>query len=259
TKLTGDNRLAQSAAALGTSSNINRAADILQLLMLQSGVEFYDSSKSSITLDDGSSGSSGNGSAAERALQFYTQFSNPTSKAYTWNSKQPYSIDAFTQGKVTFLFGYSYLRPILTAKQSFLDYGVAPMPQASTIANKVNFGSYWADTVWNGSKNKSVAWDFLKFAASYTENQIYVNGTQQPSSRKDVLTEQQKNADMAVFADAVFSARTVVKPHSAQFDQILNDLIDDVSLNGISTQSALSDATTKLNLLLKKYPVSGSN
>jgi multiple sugar transport system substrate-binding protein len=256
TRVSGSATIAQSTIALGTSNNVNRGVDILQLLMLQQGVKFYDDSFGRATLGDSDAAST---SAASQALKFYTQFSNPASTAYTWNGKQIDSVDTFAQGKVTFLLGYSYLRPTLAAKQAFLDYGTAPVPQLSDTASKVNFANYWAETVWKGSKNPGLAWDFIKFATSYEQNKAYVAATGLPSSRKDVLTEQQKDANLAVFATNVFSARSVVKPEASQFEKIFTDLIDSVAINNTPTTDAIAQAKNKLDLLLKRYPINPAN
>ncbi len=251
-----DNRgqIERSAITMGSANNVNRAGDILQLLMLQSGVNFYDSSFASITLNRGGTDANGDVPAA-RALKFYTQFSDPSSKVYTWNTRMDYSIDAFAQGRTALTLGYSYLMPTLNAKQPFLKYGVAAIPQVSTSQPKVNLASYWAETVWTASQNTDAAWDFILFASLYEQNKKYVANTQTPSSRRDVLTEQQKDPTLGVFADNVLSAKSVVKPDTIQFEKILNELIDDVAISGLSPSEALSRAEQSLASLLNKYPI----
>lgn len=251
TKTTGST-LTRSAAAIGTSANINRAADILQLLMLQSGAQFYDPTFTTVALNQGQTDDDGDTPAA-RALKFYTQFADPSSRAYTWNSRQPLSIEAFTTGKVSMIFGYSYLIPTIAAKDAFLDYGIAGVPQVTN--NKVNLASYWAETVWLGSRNSALAWDFIKFATNAEQNAKYVEKTKQPSSRRDVLQSQQQDRILGVFADNALSAKSVVKPDAVEFEKVMNDLINDVNVNGLGPVEAINRAAEKIRLLLQRYPI----
>ncbi|MDP3740903.1 MAG: extracellular solute-binding protein, partial [bacterium] len=65
----------RSAIALGTSDNINRAPDILGLLMLQNGVVLYSPDRKFATFDQTLRDEAGNQyNPAETALEFYTQF-----------------------------------------------------------------------------------------------------------------------------------------------------------------------------------------
>lgn len=253
TQFNSSGEVEKSAVALGTANNINRSADILMLVMLQSGVNFYDSSYSRSTV--AANARSGEESPPVRSVRFYTQFADPTSQVYTWNTQQKYSIDAFAQEEVSAIFGYSYLMPLLEAKNPFLDFGVTDAPQVSENQSKINIASYWAETVWVGSRYPQAAWDFINFATRYEQNKNYLTKVELPSSRRDVLEEQQRDPMLGVFADNVPSAQSVLKPDTEEFEKIINDLIEDVSLSGISPSQAVINLQEKINSRLENNPI----
>ena len=254
TKFNSSGQITRAGIAMGLANNINRSSDILTLLMLQSGTKFYDDSQASVTLSRGTADENQETPAA-RSLRFYTQFADPSSKAYAWNSKQIDSIDSFVQNQTVMIFGYSYLMPQLKAKDAFLDYGVAGVPQLTLSGTKVNIASYWAETVWGGSKNQRLAWEFIQFANSFEQNKKYNELTGQLSSRKDVLSNQQRDPELGVFAENALSAKSVSKPEVGQFEKILNEAIEDVAFGSVQPQEAIEKAERKLQLLLERYPL----
>ena len=113
------------AIALGTADNINRAPDILALLMLQNGTPLYSTDKNEAAFDQTIEDENGDPyQPGARALEFYTQFANPAKTTYTWNNRSNNSIEAFAAGQVGMIFSYSYLRQTLAEKAPFLNYGI---------------------------------------------------------------------------------------------------------------------------------------
>ncbi|HYE22190.1 MAG TPA: extracellular solute-binding protein, partial [Verrucomicrobiae bacterium] len=153
----------RSGIAMGMASNVNRGVDIVSLLMLQNGTQFYGPN-GDVTIDQQVSGQDSNYNPAAVALEFYTQFANPAKKTYTWNAKTNNSVDAFSQGKLGMMLSYSYMREIIIDKAPNLNWSIAAAPQVDASGIKVNFANYWGEAVSKASKNQAVAWDFLKFA-----------------------------------------------------------------------------------------------
>ena len=97
TLLDADGEIVQAGAALGAAENIPRSQDILALLMMQSGAEMVNDSGTKINFGNESKTQAGY-FPAERALQFYLDFSNPSKEAYTWNPKMTDALSLFSQG-----------------------------------------------------------------------------------------------------------------------------------------------------------------
>lgn len=252
TRLDNQGNFQRSAIALGATDNVNRAPDILGLLMLQSGTQFYSDDNSRSTLSHQAFDETGKPySPGARALDFYTQFANPERDTYTWNARSNNSIEAFGSGQVAMILSYSYLRTTLANKSPFLKFGVAGMPQIDKNKTRINFANYWAEGVSKQTKNSDTAWKFLKFITNRDVLPKYYEVNKQVSSRIDILSDQIKDPEIGVFAENALSAKSFYKPDSDAIENIFIQTIEDVILRSISTQEAISAAAEKINLLLE--------
>ncbi|MFA5777431.1 MAG: extracellular solute-binding protein [Parcubacteria group bacterium] len=151
TRIDQFDNITQAGAAMGTAYNINRATDILSLIMFQNGVQMTNSAKTEATFDKFTNNASGQSvRAGESALEFYTQFSKRNSSVYTWNPRMHYSVDAFYEGTAAMMINYSWQYSAIKNKNSKLNFAIAQVPQLS-LNNPVNYANYWAMAV---SKNK---------------------------------------------------------------------------------------------------------
>jgi multiple sugar transport system substrate-binding protein len=246
----------RSGVALGTSENINRAVDILSLLMLQNGTRFYTDDKSAATFDQTqrveNGGVAETFNPGESALAYYAQFANPAKTAYTWNTRSEYSIDAFTQGKLGMMIGYYYSEDRIRDKAPNLNWGVAPVPQISNTAIKANFANYWGESVSKASSNSVAAWSFINYLTQKDQLKKYYTKHNQPSSRKDILAEQQSDAGLGVFAESALTAKSVYKKDATVFETVFLKMIDDMTMRSYSAREALSNAVQQINLNLRK-------
>lgn len=244
----------RSAIALGTADNINRAPDILGLLMLQNGTPFFTPDRGQSLIAGSIRDEQGNYfTPGKRALEFYTQFANPGKVTYTWNNRSNNSIDAFAAGQVAMVFGYSYLRPTLANKAPFLNYAVTGVPQLEAGKSKVNFANYWAESVSKQSREQEAAWQFLKFITDPKVLEKYYEVQKAPSSRIDLLEKQIADPELGVFAENALSAKSFYKPQSDAVESIFAQMINDVVLRNITPEQALNAASQKINLLLKNF------
>lgn len=243
----------RSGVAMGTSDNVNRAVDILLLLMLQNGTEFYSPDLGFAKFDQTKiSSDNQNYNPGALALEFYTQFSNPAKKTYTWNQRSDFSVDAFTQGRAAMMISFAYMRPVIKAKSPNLNWGVAPVPQIDATDSKVNFANYWGEAVSKASPNFDVAWDFLNFISQKEILQKYYEKRELPSSRKDILAAQISDPQIGVFAESALTARSVYKKDTNQFETIFLKMIDDVVLRNFKPVDAVRSAAQQINLGLRK-------
>jgi multiple sugar transport system substrate-binding protein len=231
----------RSGVAAGTNANVNRAVDILYLMMLQQGVAPYNA-EGRPTFADQTQQNGNYVNPGLAGLDFYTSFASPASPNYNWNSRSDYSIDAFTNGRAAFLYSYSYTRAAILQKSPNLNFDVAPVPQPNLDNSSVNFANYWGEVVSRQSKNQAAAWDFLKFATSKSSLDAYYAKNKEPSSRRDLIALQIQDPDIGVFANANLTAKTFYRPDQAKVDDIFGRAIDNVILNGLSPQDALTQA-----------------
>lgn len=217
----------QSGAALGTGYNVNRAPDILSVLMMQNGAVMTNDS-GDVTFMQMPPALSGvrDTPPAYQAISFYTDFANPGKEVYTWNAKQPNSLDAFVQGKVAFYFGYSYDLPTIKARAPKLNLTIAKLPQISGNP-VVNFANYWGWTVSKKTKIPDVAWNFLNFMRTPEESQKFLDLAKRPAALRSQLGAQLESEDVGVFAAQVLTGQSWYRGvNSKAADDAMSTLIE---------------------------------
>ena len=229
-----------SGLAAGTNANVNRAVDILYLMMLQKGAVPYSADGTQPMFNQTVQVNGNSDNPGLDGLNFYTSFANPSSPNYNWNARSDYSIDAFTNGRAAFLYSYSYTEATIRAKNPNLNFDVAPVPQPNLDQPAVNFANYWGEVVSKQSKNSAYAWDFLNFITSNAELDKYYAEDKEPSSRLDLIQLQIQDPDIGVFANANLTAKSFYRPDQAGMDDIFGKMIDNVILNGVPSQDALN-------------------
>lgn len=238
-------QIVQAAAALGGGSdNIDNANDIFYLLMLQSGGKISDSQTGTITL---------NSNAGAQALNFYTQFSNPNSQSYTWDSSMPDSLDAFSEGKVAMIFIYASELPQIKSRNSFLNFDIAPMLQPNNASSSIDYPGYYGYVVSHQSKNQSLAWNFI---TSMTMNsaaaKTYAQATQKPPALNSLIYQYQNDPVLGVFSKQALVAQSWYQFDSDYINQSISGMINSVVSGRSQTVNALSQTQDQINQYLKQ-------
>lgn len=227
TNYDANQRIVQSAVALGTSGNVERAVDILQLLMMQNGTVM--SRDGSVTFQQVPPSYQGQLAPAAEATVFYTDFANPVKEVYTWNETLPSSLEAFAGGRTAMLLGYSYHLATIRARAPKLEIGIAPVPQ---IGDNVNFASYWINGVSRKTAQPDLAWDFVQFMAAQDQATAYLAATKKPTALRALVASQREDVDVGVFAEQALTARSWYRGLDAgAMEQAFRDLIRDVLAN----------------------------
>ncbi|HAI73991.1 MAG TPA: hypothetical protein DCS28_03600 [Candidatus Moranbacteria bacterium] len=275
TKINNQGGITQSGAALGTAYNINRSTDILNLLMLQNGVQMRDERGQ---IDFGRDGN------AVKALDFYTQFAKAGSSSYSWNPVTHYSIDAFSEGSLAMMLNYSWQMDVIKSKAPKLNFTVAEIPQVFPGA-PVNYANYWAFAVANNKtieadpKNKTTpvsndiriteAWKLLTYLTTKAEMPIvapasstmavnkpidlnfdpagkYLEITKQPAARKDLIEKQKNDVDLNIFAKGNLTAKSWKQIDAAATEFVFAEMIDQVNKGAATVADALQAAGERL-------------
>lgn len=191
--------ITQSAIAMGTGANIERASDLLQTMMLQNGTQMTsaDQNQAAFNLSTSEAGSSKASSIPGlRALDFYLQFSNPQSSLYTWNSKMPNSVEAFEQDQVAMIVHYADLyRYLITENQSMKSsVDVQPLPQVTDpssplAADKTKTMAKMqievASSAKGDAKRQKAAWMLIQYVTSKQGASNYITEMKLASPLKD--------------------------------------------------------------------------
>ncbi len=271
----------RAGAAFGTGKNINRSADVIAALFMQNGVPIT-SNNGNVVLSSYVESTDGVASdAAIETLRFYTNFASPSRSVYTWNPRQHYSIDAFTEGRVGMMINYSWHYNTIKHKNEKLRFAVAPLPQINRDAPK-NIANYQVFVV---AKNKTMeakpgkkplpqrlriheAWEFLSYLTlphngrfrivhgitgqekvaelSIDPAENYLLRTGKPAARRDLVEAQKDDAILGPFAYGNLIAQTYRRFSPDAVDAIFVEMIDSVVVGQRTVSQALANAKTQM-------------
>jgi ABC-type glycerol-3-phosphate transport system substrate-binding protein len=258
--------------AMGRADNILRATDILYMLMVQYGAEFYNENiseaqftKQNVTLPNGESVN-----PVSEALNTYSGFALPSNKHYSWNQylanarSATKEIETFAEGKVSMIFGYSYLyEDLLNVVQDLQDRGeqtidvedirISTVPQVvdpdTSTEKRDAYANYYVETVSRTSEHPEQAWDFLIFLASKENLEYYNEKTKKPTSRRDMIEDQMQDPVYGVYAQQIGFAESLKIIDEIKFDSIFTEAIDSV-LATVKISDVVKLAEEKINAML---------
>jgi len=235
--------LRRQAVALGLAKNVDQAADILALLMMQSGAKMVDSESWQAEL----------GEPARNALDFFIQFARPTSRFYTWNADLPPSLDAFAAGSLALTFNYASRLSLIQAKAPKLNFGIAVMPQPVGSGSRLDYANYWGLTVARASKDQEAGWQLIAFLTDAPQAGEYLKNPGRPPARRDLIRELQNDRQLGVFARQALTAESWIQPDPAAVAAIFTKMIESVASGSRTSAEAVAEAEDRLNLLLTKF------
>lgn len=261
TKRDGSNTITQSGIALGTANNINRASDILMMLMMQSGTLMNNADGNEATFAQPVNDLN----VGRDALTYYTQFANPalissdrTKYRYTWDVSLPYSIDAFARSvpgvATAMMFNYAYQLKSVQERNPNLSFRVAevPRPDGAPTIDKIAFANYWAPTVSKKSANPVEAWKFITYLATSSDAITYLNNTELPAARRDIIELQKNDSVMGVFANQALVARSWRQPNNTKVEAIFLDMISSINKGTATEREAIQSAENLVNVEYQK-------
>lgn len=243
TEISSTGTVNQAAAAIGTSAvNVDHAPDLLSLLMLQTGTVMSDPSTDQATFAS---------PTGFNALQFYAQFSNPKNKLYTWNYNMPDSLDAFAGNKVAMIFDYESALSQLKAKNSFLNYGIAPMPQPASSTVYVAYPNYSGYVVSRQSRYRTLDWQFIQFmAVNQTSAGLYLKASGNPPALLSLINASLNDPSLSVFAKQALYARSWYGPKRSSINNVLSRMIDAYVTGQSAPENAVKQAEGQVTSIM---------
>ena len=241
----------QAGAALGTAENIDHSTDILALLMLQNGTKMINEDKESATFDESIYAEGKTYQPGQDALRFYTDFSNPSKRTYTWNRQMSYSLDAFIEGKVVMMFNYSNQIPAIKDRAPYLNFGISPMLQIKARNFDIDYANYWAFTVSKKTRVIQEAWKFILYLSQKENAKKYLEIVNRPTARRDLVNWQKDDLELGVFAKQSLSAQTWCQVDPSAIETIFANAIESVVLGRANVTKAIRAAADQVTLLMK--------
>ena len=237
-------RIQKPAAAIGgTNKSINRGTDLLNLLMLQTGTKMVEDDFSRASFDS---------PEGLEALNFYTNFANPSSPNYTWNESLAYSMDSFAAGETAMMFNYSHQIAFLKEKNPFLNFRVIPILQPQNKVQEVNYANYWGLAASSKTPNREIAQDFILFLTANPQNSnAYLNLTGKPPALRGLINQYLSDPELGVFAKQALTARSWPQIDNSTVENIFSEMIESVLTGKLSAKRALEEAEGRVNNLMQ--------
>lgn len=255
-----------SAIPLG-APNIERSYDIVQTLMMQNGTRMTSDSLDSAAFSTSQQGVTSANTPGEQALDFYFNFSNPSSSLYSWNDRMPTSYDAFKNSQAAMMIHYASAYGFLVNEKPALakNIEVVPLPQISDPKLATDSGNVKTMTKMNlecvtaakgDAKRQKLAWDFVNYVSSRSGSSPYLAATRLASPLKTVpgKSKFEAFAKQKTYADAWF------KGHKAStVDSIFLKMIVDIYNQTTTKGRALSEASNQVTTILQANNIKWAN
>ncbi len=249
-----DGSILRAGIALGGYGNINRVFDIMSLLMMQNGTEMTQTGSSSAAFSripeyirDK------NYHPGQEAVRFYSDFANPQKEVYTWNETFPESEEAFMQGKVGMMLGYSYQLATIRALAPKMNLALAPVPHITTgrldsTGKEINYANYWVETVSTKSNHPDHAWNFLLFASNAEQVTSYLLATQKPTALRALIKDQLNDPVIGIFASQLLTSQSWYRGRRPDIaTQAFKNLVKEVLVNSRVLKDGLKIAEQTIN------------
>jgi len=245
----------KTAIAMGNFSNITNAREVLGSLLLQLG--------NPVTV------ASGNGMAVSTvktaaatdptpALQYFSQFVDPTSPNYSWNAGMSNDKTAFLSGISATYFGFASELGDIRGKNPNLNFDIAPLPQVrasnqtGAAGQKATYGKIYGFSLVRASTNVNVAYQVISILTSPQ----YIAGLSQnlylPSVRTDVIAQGSTDPYIKMFNDSALVAKSWLDVDPTMSRKLFASLIQAIVSGQKNTSQAIDDAGASYDVILQK-------
>jgi ABC-type glycerol-3-phosphate transport system substrate-binding protein len=242
--------ITQTTMALGEARNITNFKDILSLLFLQAGGQ--------ITADP-----SGNGlrsmllenpglpvSPGESALDFYTQFANPSKPFYSWNKSLPESQTDFASGDAAYYLGFASEVPKIKRKSPTLNFAVTLVPQSRVGGKTLTVGRIYGVAVARATANPAAALAAASKLVSKESAATLATLLGLVPARRDLLSTAPADANGPIFYAAALQTKSWLDPSPAETAASFREGIENVTSGRLRVSDALRAMSDTLNSLI---------
>lgn len=245
--------ISKSAVALGEFKNIKNAKEIILTMTMQAGnpivtrnldAQNQNAGKFIVNLD----GRNGFAIApADAAVNYYTQFSNPSKTLYSWNRALPNSDEMFLSGNLAFYFGLASEYFTIQRKNPNLNFDVAVLPQSRSSDAKITYGDLYFIGIINSSKNIPGALGASNVLTSSENLKLLANIISLPPVRRDLLVDQNSSSVLQNFNLSALIAKPFIDPDSTKTTKIFSDMIESYTSGRSLISEAIERAQNELN------------
>ena len=260
-KISEDKKISRAMIPLGEFQNISHAKEIIFALAHQAGSKMLvrqDTTLNNGLLESvyGDSVSRNDDNPFEIVLNFFTQFSDPTKPAYSWNRSIENSGVYFSKGGSATYLGFASEIPGIRAKNPNLNFDVAEIPQSknadSANGRKATFAHVYSLVIVADSPNKQASFrEFMKLISPDVSERFAQKFSTAPS-RRDLLARGSNRAtESTVWKSALF-AKSFVDPDPFVVSGYLKYMVESVITGKVSSEEATQIFSREIDELIRK-------
>ena len=250
-KKDGALNILRSAVAFGEFANISHAKEIILNLAMQAGtpVTVWSGDKVQSVFVE----SFGKPIVpAEAAVNFYTEFGNPSKPSYSWNRSLPNSTNYFLGGDLALYFGFASEIGTLQLKNPNLNFDVAIIPVSREGGVNVSFASFNALAITKSSKNLNTAFSVISVLSGTDGAAAFSKSLKLPPARRNLLGTKPISAYESIFYDSAIRAKAWLDPSSGETDAIFKNMIESITSGRVRTEEAVARVHREISSLLSK-------
>jgi len=249
TKKNTNGTFAISTVPFGLAENIPYAKDTLVTLFGQAGVPmvftnndtFFANLTRSVYGDD---------SAGLSMVNFYMQFSNPTSDYYSWNRLMPDAKTAFVQNSLALYPGYASELFELRQRNPNLNFAPSLMPQLKGAQTYFTNGNMYALGVSLSSLQPVAAYEGLYAISSNTVVTQISQSMSLPPADRTLLSVKPETTYAPVFYRSALFTHTWMDPNSKDTTNRFGSMVADISTGRLTATDALAKLEREISAIL---------
>ncbi len=236
-----DNKvIVKSAVSLGEYENIAHAKELFMMLSSQAGAPLVNYNGTKFTVEVSRSTFNQEINPSVLALDFFTQFSNPAQKFYTWNRSLLEAEQMFIRGNLGMYFGFGSELYALRDKNPNLNFDIATVPQVKGAPQESTFAHVYSVALLQSAKFKAGTYKTMMEITGPSFQDMFSGITGLPSVRKDILAKFPGTAFGDVLYRSALISRTWLDPEHTETDALVKNMIESVSNGSGNSEEKVS-------------------
>jgi ABC-type glycerol-3-phosphate transport system substrate-binding protein len=238
----------KTALAMGDFSNITNARELFGSLILQLGnpITVQSNGIAQSTLK------SLNAINPAPAVDYFSQFVDPSNINYSWNRGLPNDKTAFLSSMLATYFGFASEIADIRNKNPNLNFDIAPLPQIRQGGLKASYGRMYGFSLVRASQNANASYQIISILTTPDHLKQLSQTMYLPTVRNDLIAQGSTDPYITIFNQAALTSRTWLDASPAQSRQIFGDLVQSITSGQKSVNNAIQDAGDRYDVYLRQ-------
>ncbi|MEK7646600.1 MAG: extracellular solute-binding protein [Patescibacteria group bacterium] len=239
----------RSAIAMGDFTNVTNAREILGTLLFQVG--------NPVTLRDkegmlNSTLTRVHPASPGPALEFFTQFVNPSDPNYSWNRGMPQSKSAFLSASLATYFGFASELFDLRTKNPNLNFDAALIPQLRTDGIKATYARMYGFSIVRTTASPNAVYQIVSLLTAPSMLAQLSQTMYLPPVRRDLIAQGSADPYITNFGEAALVSQMWLDVDPQKSNQILADMVGSITSGRKTLLEAIQDAGDQYDIVLQQ-------